>query len=451
MRQGTLALAVFCFASIELAGCSKIRARDLVREGNELYSDGQYEAAIQKYNEAQEHEPGGNTVLWNRACAAESLVLPLKEAENPQKLEARRKYADIALADFQAWYNGLEVKTEEDTKTAMEHRLAVLSADARCDDLVAHWQEKLKADPKAEGLYSVIARTYDDVCGKPDKAHEWYRKRTEDFPQSAQAWHTLAVREFDPLFPDPEAGIPYNADISPEERIKIADRVIGYLDNATKQDPKYRDPYVWRSMSYMQRQLARVYNDPPETAVERMQSLLAREDSMLAWKQQRAVCDIDSLPNCPVPAEVSAVVGKPQAFAGQSISVYAKVNVDSVTKGGVPTEPVVEMTLEGGLKVRQRYPSKMAGEEHPPEALAEFVEAAISRWGEGKSDTFQGKMSADGKVLEASAAPSMGCCPPPPLTPEQQAADQELKKEIQEEIESGGKRKKRRRRRRRRR
>ena len=448
MRQGTLALALLCFVSLELGGCSKIRARDLVREGNELYSDGQYEAAIDKYSEAQEHEPGGVTLLWNRACAAESLVLPLKETDDPKQVARRNKFADIALADFQAWYNSLEIKTEEDTTAAMEHRLAVLSADSRCDDLIAHWQEKLKSDPKAEGLYSVIARTYDDVCRKPEKASEWYRKRTEDFPESAQAWHTLAVREFDPLFPDPESGLGYNNEMPPEERIKLADRVIGFLDKATAQDPKYRDPYVWRSMSYMQRQLARVYNDPPETPIEKMQSLLAREDSVLAWKEQRAVCDIDSLPDCATPMEVPNLVATPKAFAGKSVSVYAQVEVESIKQGGVPTEPVVELTLVGGLKVRQRYPAKMAGEEHPPEVLAEFVAAAVERWTAGKSDNFEGTMSADGTVLEASAAPSMGCCPPPPLTPEEQAADQQQKREVQEEIANGGSKKRRRRRRR---
>ena len=28
-------------------------------------------------------------------------------------------------------------------------------------------------------------------------------------------------------------------------------------------------------------------------------AILAREDSMLAWKQQKAVCDLDQIPDCP--------------------------------------------------------------------------------------------------------------------------------------------------------
>ncbi|MEE9385882.1 MAG: hypothetical protein V3V08_20930 [Nannocystaceae bacterium] len=451
MRNGPLALAILCLALAAIPGCSKIRSRDLVREGNQFYNDGRYEQAVAKYTEAQEHEPGGVTLLWNRACAAESIVLPLKEADQPEKLERRHKYANIALSDFQAWYNALEVQTAEDDKMAREHRLAVLSADSRCDDLITHWQEKLQTDPKAEGLYSVIARTYDDVCQKPEKAAQWYEKRAEDFPQSAQAWHTLAVRTFAPLFPDPESGLPYNGDMTPDARVELADRVIGYLNHATKVDAKYRDPYVWRSMSYMQRQLARIYNDPPQTDHEALQALLAREDSMLAWKEQRAVCDIDELPNCPMPVDVAKLQASPGAFAGRGVSVTAKVVVASIRPGGPLNAPVVDLTLVGGLQVRHTFPAMMAGEHYGPEQLAGFVELSVARWQAGKSDTFKGKLSADGVVLASSAAPVLGCCPLPPLTPEEQAADNAQKQELREVLAGGGKRGKRRKGRRRRR
>src|SRR5690606_32519946 len=73
------------------------------------------------------------------------------------------------------------------------------------------------------------------------------------------------------------------------------------LDKATQIDPQFRDAYVYRAMAFTQRQYARVVVDPAETPEEKLEAILAREDSMLAWKQQKAVCDLDQLPECPGP------------------------------------------------------------------------------------------------------------------------------------------------------
>lgn len=278
-----------------IQGCAKIEARDLIREGNAAYNDGKYVEAIEKYDQAVELEPDGVTLYWNRACAAESLVLKIKD---PKRAEERRKYADMALKDFHTWFDRLEQKSDEDAKQLDDHRLAILDADERCDDLLEHWREKHRANPKEEGLYSVIARQY-DKCGKKDDATKWFVKRTEDFPESVRAWHGLAIRKFDPLWPDPDSGLPYNTAMEPGERTKVADDVIATLDRATQVDPKFRDAYVWRSMAYTQRGLSRVIVEEPENAQERLEAILAREDTMLAWKQQKAVCDLDELPECP--------------------------------------------------------------------------------------------------------------------------------------------------------
>lgn len=301
-HPGTLAASmrpVLVFSALAtmlgLSACSKIEARDLIREGNALYGEGKAAEAIEKYNAAEELEPDGVTLYWNRACAAEAMVLKIRD---PDKLQDRARFADMALRDFQTWYDRLQEKTPEDEKQVHDHRLALLDADERCDDLLTYWLEKHKAEPKEEGLYGVIARTY-EKCGKHDKTTEWYVKRTEDFPQSVRAWHSLAIRKFEPLWPDPEAGLPYNEAIAPTDRLKHADDVIATLDQATKLDPKFRDAYIWRSMAYTQKSMARVVIEDPQTAEEKLEAVLARADLLLAWKQQKAVCDLESLPECP--------------------------------------------------------------------------------------------------------------------------------------------------------
>jgi tetratricopeptide (TPR) repeat protein len=319
-RRRTLAgpaKALALWVALGLTSCAKIEARDLIRDGNSLYGKGDFITAIEKYDAAEKLEPDGVTLFWNRACAAEAQVLKMKD---PEQREQRRKYADMALRDFQTWYDRVEPKTPlpDDTpvgltcegkqgvksieaKQLQEHRLALLDADERCDDLLTYWDEKHRACPKEEALYTTIARQY-DKCGKPEKVDEWYQKRVDDFPESVRAWHALAIRKYEPLFPiDPETS-QVNDTLPPSDRIAIANEVVGLLDKATQLDSKFRDAYVWRSMAYTQRSLARMVIEDPELPEEKLENILMREDVMLAWKQQKAVCDLEGTPECPGPS-----------------------------------------------------------------------------------------------------------------------------------------------------
>jgi tetratricopeptide (TPR) repeat protein len=297
-----LAAVVAACALTWVSGCNKIKARDLIREGNTHYHDGQYAEAIEKYDEAAGLEPDGVTLFWNRACAAESIVLKMKD---PTKVGDRKFYTDKALSDFKTWLDALDSRgggaTEADRNAYLEHRLALLDADERCDDLLSYWLEKHNAEPKEEGWYSVIARQY-DKCGRGKDADQWHEKRTQDFPQSVRAFLSLAIRKLEQLYPEPDSGLQYNANYSEEERIKIANDVISLLDKASAIDKNFREAYTYRSIAYTQRQLARRYGDDPlqNTAQENLNRILAREDTMAAWRQQRAICDIDQQPECPL-------------------------------------------------------------------------------------------------------------------------------------------------------
>lgn len=293
-----LAVVAAC-ALTWMSGCTKIAARDLIREGNTLYHDGKYAEAIAKYDEAAQLEPDGVTLFWNRACAAESFVLKMRD---PTRVADRKLYTDMALSDFKTWIDRLENATEADHAAYLEHRLALLDADERCDDLLSYWLEKHNAEPKEEGWYSVISRQY-DKCGRTKDADQWFVKRTTDFPSSVRAYLSLAIRKLEQLYPEPDSGLQYNANYSEDERIAIANEVIGLLDKASQIDPKFREAFTYRSIAFTQRQLARRYGDDPlqNTAQENLNRLLAREDTMAAWRQQKAICDIDQLKECPQP------------------------------------------------------------------------------------------------------------------------------------------------------
>jgi len=294
------------FTALGATSCTQIESRDLIREGNQQYNDGQYAEAIEAYTKSMELEPDGVIVFWNRACAAEALVLKMRGSEDAK---TRRDYADMALKDFQTWLDrdpgeveGEPEEGEEEKKSNEEivrdHRLTVLDADDRCDDLLQYWMDKHKAAPREESWYNVIGRQY-EKCGKPEKRVEWMVKRTKDFPDSVKAWHALAIERFDPLWPDPEKQLPYNEDMPSAERIQTADKVIELLDKATSLDPQFLDAYTWRSMADTQRLFARVVVEGAEFPEERLEAILAREDSMLAWKNQKAKCDLEGTAECP--------------------------------------------------------------------------------------------------------------------------------------------------------
>lgn len=468
MRLTTLAVSAILLSS--LAGCDKIQSRDLIRSANALYKDTLYKKAIAKYDEAEALDPDVSELYWNRACAAEALVLKLKDKSD--RAADRKRYADMALSDFRKWKDRLKEETEDDRKNFAEHRLALLTADARCEDLIAHWQEKLQKTPDAEGLYSVIARTYDETCDRPIEATQWYVKRTETFPKSAPAWYALGVRTFEPLFPEAEGGMPYNDNLSAKERLERADKVIAILQKATELKPKYRDPYVWRAMAHTQKSLARAVSDTAVEAKDKLEAILAREDAMAAWKEQRQVCNIDKLPDCPLtpsPKELfadleklssskkllslrgSTVPNSAKAVPGQDrtyeIELEVKVEEEPKRRSRRSKKPAKPRFRKEVVKVLLTLAEAQKDEEGKIIDDSEGVKARLDEWNKGGTASFDGIISKDGKTLSVQERRSMGCCPPPPLTDEEVVADLATKKDLEAEIASGGKKKRRRRRR----
>jgi tetratricopeptide (TPR) repeat protein len=503
MRLKLASLAAISMA-VGLAACTKIESRDLIREGNQLYIDTKYEEAIEKYNQSLEKEPDGVTVLWNRAMAAESIVLGLKDMTDEKLVAKRREFATLALESLDQWNerrdkigpqdeapecarkppkSGAEAGESEeeeekdpDLEAYKQHRLAILGADARCDDLIEHWRQMHMACPQNEDLYMTIAQTFEDICGMPDKAEEWYVKRTEDFPESAKAWYSLATRRFYPLLPEPDAAQRFNPNVVPEERIRIADEVIGYLEKASALDSNYRDPYAWRSMAYTQKSLARVYVDPPDTPEDAIEAILARRDLMLAWRETKAVCDIDNIPDCPVevdeaglpPALKPAVLFAELEIDGSSwktreINLWGNVVNESVKQTDqegfewqfdleVPYVPLPPVLAEGEeppkepppppekttKKVTVRYtflkPEVAEGEE-PPDVSSE-IEAQLDVWKRLKSTGFKGFIEGKGGelTLVVQQKPLIGCCPAAPLSPEEEKADAERLEQLHAEI-----------------
>lgn len=159
------------------------------------------------------------------------------------------------------------------------------------------WLKRQSGYPEIEGLYCVLSVVY-DVCEQPDQALVWAQRRASHFGQNPQAHLALGVRRFEALWPAVDSLAPYNERLSGEERFRIAGAVIDDLTRAIELDPMQRDPYVYLAMAHTQRQFARYVPDTPRTDRELLDTILAREDAMLAHQAMAAICKLDQIPSC---------------------------------------------------------------------------------------------------------------------------------------------------------
>jgi hypothetical protein len=93
-------------------------------------------------------------------------------------------------------------------------------------------------------------------------------------------------------------------------------------------------------MAYTQRQLARIVVENPVTPQERLEPILAREDTMLAWKQQKAKCDLEELPECPVGKVPDAPCCPPPPLSSEEQAKDAELRrqIEDEIKGILPAE-----------------------------------------------------------------------------------------------------------------
>jgi hypothetical protein len=85
-------------------------------------------------------------------------------------------------------------------------------------------------------------------------------------------------------------------------------------------------------MAYTQKQHARQLVEAATEPKDRLENLLAREDSMMAWKQQKAVCDLDALQECPekITAETPPCCPKaPLSTAEQAADAEARKQIEA--------------------------------------------------------------------------------------------------------------------------
>lgn len=256
---GKFAIALACLLLV--AGCQEVKARRMIQEGNKLYRDNKYAAAITKYEAALKLAPQLETGWYNLALSHLGLFqagvkTPENEAHALAAIGALNKFLELVPGDTDA----CEPKTKSDKKEPEELQkrkpscarnflLSTFIDSGHYEMAIEYFEKQLQGDPKNIIAISQIARIYADA-GKFDEAVSWYKRLAdaEDRPdEKANAWQAIGVMNWRRLYQHNE--------VAGDERLKLADDGIAALQQAEKHRPNFVDTYAYTNLLYRQRSL----------------------------------------------------------------------------------------------------------------------------------------------------------------------------------------------------
>lgn len=269
------------FVSLALPSCAELGGRSHAREGNRFYLEGNYARAAKEYAIAEELLPTLSVITLNHGLACRQMMIP--GARTPEN-EAVVRCALDAFAKLQKTRPG-------DARGEQLYLQTLFDAD-RFEDLTRHYQSELDKNPRnleaINALIQINSRTE-----HWDESLKWSERRAEVAAMDAEAQYSVGVFIWNRLFQkggngernsfnpkaDPKQSPPPFAlgDIEGEERARLADRGISYLEKALALRPTYRDAMVYLNLLYRQKSLA--YLGEPD-------NWQAALDQALAWQRR---------------------------------------------------------------------------------------------------------------------------------------------------------------------
>jgi tetratricopeptide (TPR) repeat protein len=248
-----------------LSGCAEIRARRHAREGNHLYLDGNYRAALTEYQRAEELLPSFPVIALNIGLTCRQLMVPgAKTAENDRAIEC-------ALSAF----DRLKRLRPADPRGEQLFVQTLFDAD-RFEALAAMYEQQLRARPDDLAALNGLVQVYSRWEHWP-QALTFMIRRAKVESSDAEAQYGVGVFIWNRLFQkggnaeralfdpraDPKAVPPPvgSEDITGAERIALADQGISFLERALALRPKYGEAMVYLNLLYRQRSYA-FFADP---------------------------------------------------------------------------------------------------------------------------------------------------------------------------------------------
>jgi tetratricopeptide (TPR) repeat protein len=266
MKALSRVLCTLVISAVALSGCAEVRARKLAREGNQLYRDGNYEGAVQKYEQSEALYPELAVVALNKGITCRQQMVP--GAKTPENERAVR----CALNAF----DRLGKLDQKDERAEPLFVQTLFDAD-RYADLEARYKAQIAANPKDLAALNALIQVYsrwerwDDALAQLVRRSELQSGDAEaQYAVGAFIWSRLFQRgggadksTFDPRV-EPKQPTPiFNVgDVVGTQRIALADKGISFLEKALQLRPNYREAMTYMNLLYRQKSFA--YFEKPE-------------------------------------------------------------------------------------------------------------------------------------------------------------------------------------------
>jgi tetratricopeptide (TPR) repeat protein len=228
-------IALLC-GLVFAAGCSELRARQAVKDGNKLYSEGRYEQAIERFQAALTDAPQLEIAHHNLALA--HLKLFRAGDADPANLEHARQ----ALENINAY---LAVEPDDGKMVNLLIKTYVDAEDY--DGAINYWTKHVETHPTDQRALGELAGI-NETALRYDEALLWHRKRFETARNDDERVNALfAVGNLQ------NRRLIKAMDKPASERLAMADSGIGALQQASAIQPDNEQIYGLLDALYRQR------------------------------------------------------------------------------------------------------------------------------------------------------------------------------------------------------
>ena len=268
------------------SGCTELRGRRSIREGNRLYREGHYREAVAAYEQAESLVPNFWLLWLNKGLTCRQLMIP------GSRQSANQQATNCALVAF----DKLRQIRPSDPRGDALYVQTLFDGD-RFQTLADMYQARLRTSPTdlmaMSGLIQVYTR-----WNRLEEALQWYQRRAALGANDAEAQYAVGVFIWSQLFqkgggaemaafdPRPDPSKPKEkktppppglGDIGGAQRVRMAELGISYLERALKLRPRYPEALVYLSLLERQKAIG-LFADP-----QRYQAAI---DAAEKWRHQ---------------------------------------------------------------------------------------------------------------------------------------------------------------------